>query len=157
MANHAIDLTPTLQQTPEPVPLPGLRPFHEVRQSANDDHPHLPERLVPDLPSAVGFMLVGAFAWIIGAYLITFWSDLQALEMVVVDALYTSVYLGVPWLILKMEPRTGPNPTLSAFLDRGLQTFTGHLTGPQALVQILTIPVALAVATTAMCFVAKLA
>ncbi|KAA2236478.1 hypothetical protein [Salinarimonas soli] len=156
MADHAIDLMPTLPQEPEPFPVLGLW-FEDVPQPANDDHRYLPERLVPDLPPAVGFMLVGAFAWIIGAYLITFWSDLQALEMVVVDAVYASVYLGVPWLILKLEPRTGQNPTLAVFLDRGLQTFTGHLTGMQALVQILTIPVALASATTAMCLVARLA
>lgn len=125
--------------------------------AANDQHPHLPERLVPDLPPAVGFMLVGAFAWIIGAFLITFWSDLQALEMVVVDIVYVSVYLGVPWLILKLEPKTGPNPTFAQFMRRGIQTFTGHLTGAEALIQILTIPVALAVATTSMCLVARLA
>jgi hypothetical protein len=102
-------------------------------------------------------MLVGTFAWIIGAYLVTFWSDLQALEMVVVDIVYVSVYLGVPWLILKLEPKTGPNPTFAQSMRRGLQTFTGHLTGAEALAQILTIPVALAIATTAMCLVAKLA
>ena len=157
MADHALDLVPTLPISPEPATLASLGPIDADLRPANDDRPHLPERLVPDLPPAVGFMLVGAFAWIIGAYLITFWSDLQALEMVVVDAVYTSVYLGVPWLILKLEPRTGPNPTLAAFLHRGLHTFTGHLTGAEALVQILTVPVALAVATTAMCLVARLA
>ncbi len=124
---------------------------------ANDDHPHLPERIAPDLPPVVGFMLVGAFAWIIGAYLITFWGDLQTIAMVVVDLVYVAVYLGVPWLILKLEPKTGPNPTLAQFMQRGLPTFTGHLTGAEALIQILTIPVALAVTTTAMCLVAKLA
>jgi len=128
----------------------GLKP-----QPANDDWPRLPERLAPDLPPAVGFCLVAAFAWTIGAYLITFWSDLRALEMVVVDIVYVAVYLGVPWIILMIEPRTGRNPTMATFLDRGLQTWTGHLKGWEALVQILLIPVALAVATTAMCLVAR--
>lgn len=157
MADHALDLDLDLVTPPAPTPPALLGVVEDVPRPANDDRPHLPERLVPDLPPAVGFMLVGAFAWIIGAYLITFRSDLQALEMVVVDAVYASVYLGVPWIVLKLEPRTGPNPTLAVFLDRGLQTFTGHLTGTHALVQILTIPVALAGATTAMCLVAKLA
>jgi hypothetical protein len=125
--------------------------------AANDQHPHLPERLVPDLPPVVGFMLVGAFAWIIGAYLITFWGDLQTLKWSWWDIVYVAVYLGVPWLILKLEPRTGRNPTFAQFMRRGIETFTGHLTGAEALVQILTIPVALAVATTAMCLVARLA
>jgi hypothetical protein len=120
---------------------------------ANDVRPHLPERLAPDLPPAVGFLLVGAFAWTIGAYLITFWSDLRALEMVAVDIVYLATYLGVPWL----EPKASPNPTFAEFLARGLETFTGHLTGAEALCQILTIPVSLAAATTAMCLVAVLA
>jgi hypothetical protein len=150
----AINLVPA--QQPLNTPLPALDAT-TAPVAANDQHPQLPERLVPDLPPAVGFMLVGTFAWIIGAFLITFWGDLQALEMVVVDIVYVSVYLGVPWLILKLEPKAGPNPTFAQFMRRGLQTFTGHLTGAEALVQILTIPVALAIATTAMCLVAKLA
>lgn len=157
MADHALDLTRTPAPTLAPAPLPGLGVAAPLGQPANDDHPHLPERLVPDLPAAVGFMLVGAFAWIIGAYLITFWGELQALEMVVVDAVYVTVYLGVPWLVLRLEPRTGPNPPLADFMRRGLDTFTGHLTGKEALFQILTIPVALAAATTALCLVARLA
>ncbi len=155
MADHALDLTTPL--TLEPAPLPGIGTVDRLPRPANDDHPHLPERLVPDLPPAVGFMLVGAFAWIIGVYLITFWSDLQAVEMVVVDAVYASVYLGVPWLILRLEPKDGPNPTFAQFLERGLDTCTGRLSGREALVQILTVPIALAAAATAMCLVAKLA
>jgi hypothetical protein len=154
MTALAVDLVPAKQ------PLSTLVLTFDAAAApaaANDQHPQLPERLVPDLPPAVGFMLVGTFAWIIGAYLVTFWSDLQALEMVVMDIVYVSVYLGVPWLILKLEPKTGPNPTFAQSMRRGLQTFTGHLTGAEALAQILTIPVALAIATTAMCLVAKLA
>ncbi len=154
MTTLAINLVPAKQPLSTLVLTFGAE---ATPTAANDQHPHLPERLVPDLPPVVGFMLVGAFAWIIAAYLITFWGDLQTLEMVVVDIVYVAVYLGVPWLILKLEPRTGPNPTFAQFMRRGIETFTGHLTGAEALVQILTIPVALAVATTAMCLVARLA
>jgi hypothetical protein len=41
-----------------------------------------------------------------------------------------------------------PSPSLSVFVRRGFHTFTGPCGGKAALMQILSVPVALALATT---------
>ncbi|MBO9545494.1 hypothetical protein [Caulobacter sp.] len=104
-----------------------------------------------DLPKAVGWMIVASYASILVAFGVVFLGQGDVLFNLGVCAAYLAMYLGVPWVFLKVEPKGGlkseeGRPDLADFLERGLSTWTGHVSGASALAQILTIPVAVAVA-----------
>ena len=73
---------------------------------------------------------------------------MEAGLMVAVSDLYFTVYLGLPAVFFRTEARSG-DVDLKRFLRDGLQTWTGHVGGFEAIVQILLIPVALTIAITA--------
>jgi len=105
------------------------------------------EAAAADLPKAVGWMIVAAYASILVAFGWAFLGAGDVLFNLGVCAVYLAMYLGVPWVFLKVEPRSGVRrPDLADFMERGLSTWTGHVTGREALAQILTIPVAVALA-----------
>jgi hypothetical protein len=60
-----------------------------------------------------------------------------------IAALFLVAFLSVPRIFLAIEPETARRPSMSAFLERGMQTATGHLSGRGALVQMLVVPVLL--------------
>lgn len=107
--------------------------------------PRLGETAAEDLPKAVGWMIVGSYGAILAAFAWAFLGAGDVLFNLGVCAVYLAMYLGVPWVFLKAEPhRPGfRRPDLADFMERGLSTWTGHVTGGAALAQILTIPVAL--------------
>ncbi|MGX4804874.1 hypothetical protein [Bradyrhizobium guangdongense] len=106
------------------------------------------EAAAPDVPAAVGWMILGVYALIMSSFLLLFARDMEAGLMVAVSGVYFTVYLGVPAVFFRTEARSG-NIDLKRFLRDGLQTWTGHVGGFEAIVQILMIPVALTVAITA--------
>jgi hypothetical protein len=105
------------------------------------------EAAAPDVPAAVGWMILGVYALIISAFLLLFARDMEASLMVAIGAVYFTVYLGVPAVVFRTEARSGAID-LKRFLRDGLDTWTGHVGGYEAIVQILLIPVALTVAIT---------
>ncbi|HYC01894.1 MAG TPA: hypothetical protein VED40_01290 [Azospirillaceae bacterium] len=119
---------------------------------AGKDVGALPMRAAPDLPVAVGWMMVGCYGWILGAFWLTFGAGASSAFMVAVSTAYTAMYLGVPYLFLRMEPkRPGDRaPTLAAFLARGMETWTGHCTAGAALGQMFAVPLALGFAASAL-------
>ncbi len=112
----------------------------------------LPMRAAPDLPVALGWGMVGCYGWILGAFWLTFGAGASSAFMVAVSTAYTAIYLGVPWLFLRMEPKAPGSraPTLAAFLARGMETWTGHCTAGAALGQMFAVPVALGFAASAL-------
>lgn len=104
------------------------------------------EAAAADLPKAVGWMIVASYASILVAFGWAFLGAGDVLFNLGVCAAYLAMYLGVPWVFLKVEPEGAKRPDLADFLARGLSTWTGHVTGREALAQILTIPVAVAFA-----------
>jgi len=106
------------------------------------------EAAAPDVPTAVGWMLLGSYALIMAAFLVLFARDIEAGLMVAISGVYFSVYLGVPAVFFRTEARSGVID-LKRFLRDGLDTWTGHVGGYEAIVQILLIPVALIIAVTA--------
>ncbi|WP_454759476.1 hypothetical protein [Caulobacter segnis] len=116
------------------------------------------EAAAADLPKAVGWMIVASYASILVAFGWAFLGAGDVLFNLGVCAAYLAMYLGVPWVFLKVEPTTGqPRPDLADFLERGLSTWTGHVTGREALAQILTIPVAVAFAALGIGIIVRLA
>ncbi|GIQ75217.1 hypothetical protein [Bradyrhizobium sp. RD5-C2] len=106
------------------------------------------EAAVPDVPAAVGWMILGAYALIMASFLVFFARDMEAGLMVAISGVYFTVYLGVPAVIFRTEGRSG-DVDLHRFLKDGLNTWTGHVDGHEAIVQILLIPAALFIAITA--------
>lgn len=105
------------------------------------------EAAVPDVPAAVGWMILGVYALIVSSFLLLFARDMEAGLMVAIGGVYFTVYLGVAAVFLRTEGRSG-DIDLKHFLKDGLHTWTGHVSGFEAIVQILLIPVALTIAIT---------
>jgi hypothetical protein len=123
-----------------------LEPANEAAPVAADRAPFLPENSVPDLPVGVGMLVVAAYGAILGAFLLAFAGDAEVGLVIGVCAVYLAVYLGVPAVMLRMEPKAKGRPDMGDFFDKGLQTWTGHVTAKEALAQMLTIPAALTIA-----------
>lgn len=102
-----------------------------------------PESAVPDLPAAVGRLIVGAYVALIGMLAATMARNAESAFVISIAALFLVAFLTVPRIFLAIEPETGRRPTMSAFLERGIHTATGHLSGRGALVQMLVVPVLL--------------
>ena len=100
---------------------------------------------VPDVPAAVGQMLVGIYALLIAAFALTMARGLEASFMIAISGLYVAIYLGVPALFLRVENDRSRRPDLARFLREGLDTWTGRISGDAALVQIFVVPLMLAV------------
>ena len=125
----------------EIMPIAGLRDL-PVRTAV------MGEAAAPDVPAAVGMMILGVYALILAAFVALFARDTEAGLMVAIGAVYFMIYLAVPATFFRTEGRSG-DIDLRRFLKDGLHTWTGHVGGLEAIVQILLIPVALAIAITA--------
>lgn len=108
--------------------------------------PARPETAVPDVPAAVGRMLVAVYALLIGAFALTMARGLEASFVIAISGLYVAIYLGVPALFLRVEQDRSRRPDLARFLREGIDTWTGRTGGAAALVQIFLVPLLLGVA-----------
>jgi hypothetical protein len=81
-----------------------------------------------------------------------FWNDAHALFMVVISAGYLAMYIGIPYLLYGMNPNLadGRMESLREALKRRVHTFTGHISGLEAIAQVITVPTALLVTFAAM-------
>lgn len=107
--------------------------------------PYMGEAACEDLPAPVGWMIAGSYVAILAAFSWAFFGAGDVQFNLGVCAVYLAMYLGVPWVFLKEEAQGQrvSRPNLADFLENGLSTGTGHVSGKAALAQILTIPVAL--------------
>ena len=122
------------------------------------DAPVIPEALearawlnpaAPDVPKAAGVMLIAAYAALMGAFVVTI-HGARADFAIVIGAFYLAMFFGVPAALLGIERDNSRRPGLIEFLDRGINTATGRISGAGALVQMLIVPVLLAFAILAM-------
>jgi hypothetical protein len=97
----------------------------------------------PDVPAAVGRMLAGAFVALLATFAATMAHSREALFAIAICAIFLTMYFTVPRIFLGVEPKQGERPSFDMFLDNGLDTYTGHVSGKEALVQILIVPVLL--------------
>lgn len=98
---------------------------------------------VPDIPVAVGKMLVAAYVALLGTFALTMAHSPRAAFAIVICAVFLTMYLAVPRVFLGVEPRQGNRPSFDTFLRKGLETYTGHCSGKEVLVQMLVVPVLL--------------
>jgi hypothetical protein len=105
-----------------------------------------PQPATPQLPSAVGWLMLLVYAALMGAFLLFFGGSGSTAFVIAIGLFFLVVYAAVPFVFLRMQARNPDQATWTRFLERGLETWTGHLSGRQALFQILAIPVALAIA-----------
>lgn len=136
-----------MEHAPYSVFVTNVEPYEGPAPIAAQVAPKMGEAAAADLPKAVGWMIVASYASILVAFGWAFLGQGDVLFNLGGCAVYLAMYLGVPWVFLKVEPKTGqPRPDLADFMERGLSTWTGHVTGREALAQILAIPVAVAFA-----------
>jgi hypothetical protein len=108
-----------------------------------------PASAVSDMPVAAGTFLVLSDASLMGAFALTI-HGARADFAIVIDIFYLAMFFGLPVLFLAVEGDRSRRPSLGEFLERGIDTATGRLSGGGALVQMLVVPVLLAFAILAM-------
>jgi hypothetical protein len=108
------------------------------------------EAAVPDVPGAIGVMMVAVYVLIVGLFALTIATAGTAPFMIAVDAAFLAAFFAVPVIFLKLERDPARRPTMSRFMAEGMQTYTGHVTGGGALAQMFVVPVLLAFAVLAM-------
>lgn len=109
---------------------------------------NIPDIAFADLHAGVFVLMLLAWAWMLAAFWFTFGSQLEGGFMVAISTVYVLMYFGVPAVMIKTARKHSPHlPDRRSFGDflRGyVQTATGRMEGREALVQILLVPVGLA-------------
>lgn len=108
-----------------------------------------PAPAVPDVPRVAGAFIIGSYAALMAAFVVTI-HGARADFAILIAVFYLAMFFGVPAAILGVEGETIRRPDLREFLDRGIVTATGRISGGSALVQMLIVPVLLAFAILAM-------
>lgn len=110
----------------------------------------LPTPSAPDVPAAVGAMIAASYAALIAAFAIATVGSAQSIYAVTISALFLVAFFTVPRIFLAVEPKARQRSSFDRFMLDGIQTLTGHNSGPAALVQMLIVPVSLTFAALAM-------
>lgn len=103
----------------------------------------------PDMPKAAGALMIGVYAALMGAFVVTI-HGARADFAIVIAAFYLAMFFAVPAVLFGIENDGTRRPDLFEFFDRGIDTATGRISGGGALVQMLIVPVLLALAVLAM-------
>jgi hypothetical protein len=104
----------------------------------------------PDVPKRVGYAVIGALGFAMLCFMAFFSGTGEARFMTAISLFYLTVYLAVPVVFFRIHRRSPRQVDWPTFMKQGINTWTGHLTGREAFIQIMTIPVALVVAAIAM-------
>jgi hypothetical protein len=119
-----------------------------------DEEPFRSAPAVPDIPPAVGKMLVAAYVALLATFAVTMAHSREAFFAIAICVVFLTMYLSVPRIFLGVEPKQGKRPSFDVFLYTGLETYTGHCSGKDALIQMLMVPVLLTFCALAMGIVA---
>ncbi len=103
----------------------------------------------PDMPKAAGVLMITAYAALMCAFIVTI-HGARADFAIAIGAFYLAMFFGIPAAFLGVEDDRTRRPDLVQFLDRGIETATGRISGSGALVQMLIVPVLLALGVLAM-------
>lgn len=106
------------------------------------------------LHSAVFKTLGAVNAAILGVFWWTFRGDGEALFMIAVSAIYLAAYLGTPYIMNRAAKIDGQQTkSYYHFLREPFETWTGVITGREALLQVILIPSAILIAVIGMSFI----
>lgn len=109
-----------------------------------------PETAARDVPVAVGGLIVGAYALLIATFALSTTGSGQSLFAIVIAVFFAAMFFGIPTVFFGLEPKNSRVPSLGRFMQEGMQTMTGHSSGPAALVQMLIVPAFLTLGAAAM-------
>ena len=115
-----------------------------------------PTPAAPDIAPGVGGLIVAAYVSLVLVLLTFFTGSLTAMFMVTVAAGFVAIFFAVPRIFLAIEPKADRRPSLPEFVDKGIDTLTGHSGGRDALLQMLIVPVLLTLGLFAMGIVGKI-
>ena len=119
-----------------PYPIPEIEPIGQ--RSEFQATP-----AAPDVPAAVGGLIVASYAGLIAALAIATVGSGESIFVIVVAALFAVAFFTVPRIFFAIERDSGARASFDDFLRKGMNTFTGHNSGKAALVQMLIVPVLL--------------
>jgi hypothetical protein len=104
-----------------------------------------------ELPAAMYRTIVAAYAWMRLVTWLDFSRTVEASWLASVAIVIGIVFFSIPFLLRRTNRALAraPQAGLEVFLHSDLETATGRLPGRDAYVQIITIPVCLALAATA--------
>ena len=106
----------------------------------------VPQSAAPQVPAAVGWLMLLTYAALMGVFLLFFGGTGNTAFAIAIGVFFLAVYAAVPFAFLRLQARNPDQANWTRFVERGLDTWTGHLSGRQALFQIMAIPVALTIA-----------
>ena len=92
----------------------------------------------------------GGASALLAAFPLLITHDRSSVFAVVIAAFYLAMLFAIPAIFFRIEGDTSRRPDLSVFLERGMHTATGHISGKGALAQMLVVPVLLTFAILAM-------
>lgn len=128
----------------------------EVRTDLpSDTAPLLPTPAAADVAAGVGGLIVGVYAALLMVFFAFFAGSLTSLFVITICTGFVAVFFAVPRIFFAIEPDQSRRPSLPAFMDKGMETLTGHSTGRDALVQMLIVPVLLTFGLLAMGIIGK--
>lgn len=113
-----------------------------------------PEAAAPDMPKEIGWAVIGSFLVAMGSFMAFFGGSGPSLFMTVISLAYLAAYVTVPVVFFRIQRQsarqTTQQTTWGRFMKEGLVTWTGHVSGREAVLQIMTIPAALITAAVGM-------
>jgi hypothetical protein len=112
----------------------------QVYQAAAAAAPALPTPAVPDMPAAVGRLLVGSYALLVATLLAFMARSPLALFSILLAAGFVAIFFAVPRIFFAVEADKSRRPSFDRFMDKGLETLTGRTGGKDALLQMLIVP-----------------
>lgn len=95
----------------------------------------------PDVPPAVGGLIAAVYTVLLAALFVATAGSLSSIFAIAMAAVFLAVFFTVPAIFFVVEGDSSRRPSLDTFMQRGLQTYTGHSSGSAALVQMLVVPV----------------
>lgn len=127
-----------------------------LRGQADEQAPAMPATAAPDVPAAVGGLIVASYLTLLGVLFAFFAGSPLAFLCLSICAVFVAVFFAVPRIFFAVEARPGARPALSRFMHEGMQTLTGRSGGKDALVQMLIVPVLLTMGLMAMGIIGKI-
>lgn len=134
LENHdSFDIVDLAKAWPNGVSPPSL-PFTEL------GGPGSRTAAAPDMPVAAGGLLAATYGALLAAFPLLITHDRSSAFAIVIAAFYLMMFFAVPAVFFRIEGDRSRRPELSLFLEQGMQTATGHISGKGALVQMLVVP-----------------
>jgi hypothetical protein len=109
-----------------------------------------PTPAAPDVPAAVGGLIVASYFALIGAFTLATIGSAQSIFAIAIVLVFALAFFTVPRLFFGVEPAAGKRPSFQVFLHQGMDTLTGHCGGRDALIQMMIVPVLLTFGALAM-------